>query len=160
MRVILDTSSLIYLSDFRRFDEIFTVSSVLGEVKDSVTAMKVSGLKFKVVEPKKETINKVRKVAKTTNDLERLSKTDIEVLAGAIENDCVIISDDRNIQNVAEKMGIKYISIFSKKITKLITWKKQCLNCKKDFEGEFCPICGEKLMRVPKKSIVIKEEKR
>ena len=149
MRVVLDTSSLIYLSDFRKFDEIFTVDSVIEEVKDRITAMKLSALKLKVVEVNEETIREIRKVARRTGDLEKLSRTDIEVLAAAKENNCTIISDDRNIQNVAEKLGIAYISIFSKKITKLITWKRYCENCKKYFSRSMCPVCGAKLKRIP-----------
>jgi len=156
MRVVLDTSSLIYLSDFRKFEEIFTVNSVIKEVKDRITALKLSGLELKIVEPKIESINEIKKTAKLTSDLERLSKTDIEVLAAAKEKNCTIISDDKSIQNVAEKLGINYISIFSKKITKLITWKKYCKNCKKFFEGRECPVCGGKLVMIPGKSVEIR----
>lgn len=157
MRVVLDTSSLIYLSDFRKFDEILTVYSVIKEVKDRITSLKLSGLKLKIVEPKKETVEKIKEVARETGDLEKLSGTDIEVLAAAKENNCTIISDDRNIQNVAEKIGIGYISVFSKKITKLITWKKYCKNCEKFFKGSVCPVCGAKLARVSEKSVEIKD---
>lgn len=156
MRVVLDTSSLIYLSDFRRFDEILTVYSVIKEVKDKITSLKLSGLKLEIVEPKKETVEEIKEAARKTGDLEKLSRTDLEVLAAAKENNCTIISDDRCIQNVAEKIGIGYISIFSKKITKLITWKKYCGNCKKNFEGRECPICGAELSRVPERSVEIK----
>lgn len=156
MRVVLDTSSLIYLNDFRKFDEILTVESVVKEVKDKITTLKLSSLKLKIVEPRKETIKDIEKIARRTGDLEKLSKTDIEVLAAAKENSCTIISDDRNIQNVAEKIGTDYISIFSKKITKLITWKKYCKNCEKYFKDKECPICGGKLLRVPERSVNIK----
>jgi UPF0271 protein len=153
MKVVLDTSAIIYLSDFREFDEIFTVQDVVEEVKDRITTMKLSGLKLKIVEPKKEIIAEIKKVAEETGDLEKLSRTDLKVLALAKESNCTIISDDYNIQNIAEKIGIDYISIFSKKITKLIKWKKFCKNCKKYFEKEkFCPVCGEKLIRVPVES--------
>jgi len=157
MRVLLDTSSLIYLSDFRKFDEMFTVDSVLREVKDRITAMKLSALKLKVVEADEEIIKKVIGIARQTGDLEKLSRTDIEVIAVAKENNCTIISDDRNIQNVAEKLGINYISIFSKKITKLITWKKYCENCKKYYSRRnVCPTCGAALKRMPASSEQIK----
>ncbi|HKZ45134.1 MAG TPA: hypothetical protein VJ343_00340 [archaeon] len=157
MRVVLDTSSLIYLNDFRGFDEIFTVNSVIREVKDKVTLLKLASLRLKIIEPKSETIKEIENTARETMDFEKLSRTDIEVLASAKENNCTIISDDRNIQNVAEKLGIGYVSIFNKKITKLITWKKYCNSCKKYFaEGKDCSICGEKLSRVPEASIEIK----
>lgn len=153
MRVVLDTSAIIYLNDFRKFDEIFTVDSVVKEVVDKISEMKLTSLKLKILEPKKETIQKVESVAKSTGDLEKLSKTDLEILAAAVESDSIIISDDRNIQNVAEKLGIGYISIFNKKITKLIIWKNYCRNCKKFFENDLCPVCGSKLARVAKKAI-------
>lgn len=159
MKVVLDTSSLIYLSDFRKFDEILTVDKVIEEVKDRITALKLSGLTLEIIEPSKKNIEEIRKTAKVTGDLENLSDTDIEILALAKEKNCTIISDDRSIQNVAEKLGINYISIFSKKITKLITWKKYCKNCEKFYErGKECPVCGSKLTRMPAKAVKIKSK--
>ena len=156
MKVVLDTSSIIYLSDFSKFDEIITVQDVVDEAKDKKTAIKISGLKLKIVEPSEKSIEKIKLIAKQTGDLEKLSQTDIQVLATALENESMIISDDRNIQNVAEKIGIEYASLFNEKITKLITWRKFCSNCKKYFEGKVCPVCGTELRRVPKKSISVK----
>ncbi|MEM5834464.1 MAG: ribonuclease VapC [Candidatus Aenigmatarchaeota archaeon] len=149
MRVVIDTSGLIYLNYFRSFEEIFTVPEVIEEVKDKLTSLKVSGLNLKVENPSRESIKEVKKIAKETGDLEKLSKTDVKLLALAKEKELLIVSDDRNIQNVAERMGIKYISIFSKKISKLIIWKKYCKNCKKFFEGTACPVCGRKLIKIP-----------
>jgi UPF0271 protein len=119
--------------------------------------MKLSALRLKVVEADEKIIKEVIEVARQTGDLEKLSKTDIEVIAAAKESNCTIISDDRNIQNVAEKIGINYISIFSKKITKLVTWKKYCENCKKNYSYEkVCPTCGAELKRAPASSKKIK----
>jgi len=157
MRVVLDTSAIIYLNDFRKFEEMITSVDVVKEVRDKITSLKLSTLNLKIIEPKNETINKIKETARETGDLEKLSQTDLKILALAKENGYTIISDDRNIQNVAEKLEIKYISIFNKRITKLITWKKFCKNCNKFFEKEkVCPICGEKLTRVPFSSAEIK----
>jgi rRNA maturation endonuclease Nob1 len=158
MRVVLDTSAIIYLNDFRKFDEMFIVDEVVKEVKDKISSMKLSGLNLKIVEPEKEFVKKIEDVARGLGDLEKLSETDKKILALGLEKNCTIVSDDRNIQNVAEKIGIKYISVFSGKITKLITWKYFCGNCKKFFEGKKeCPVCGEKLKRVPKSQEEIKK---
>lgn len=153
MKVVLDTSAIIYLSDFRKFDDILTVQEVVDEIKDNITSMKLSTLKLKIVEPSADTVENIKKIASQTGDLEKLSDTDLKVLALAKENNCTIISDDRNIQNVAEKIGLKYISIFSEKITKMITWKKFCKNCKKFYDRkDTCPVCGAKLARIPRTS--------
>jgi UPF0271 protein len=158
MKVVLDTSAIIYLNDFRSFDKIFTTQGVIREIKDKISSLKLAGIDLKVVEPSIKKINQVKNVARKTGDLEKLSQTDVEILALAKEMNAVIISDDRNIQNVAEKMNLKYISIFSKRISKLITWRKFCKICKKFYKkGRVCEICGSKLIRVPKKTIEIKE---
>lgn len=158
MRVVLDTSAIIYLQDFRKFDEIFTTDSVIGEVKDKTTGLKLPAIKAKVIEPRKEMIEEIRREAGKTGDLEKLSKTDIEVLALAKELKATIISDDRNVQNVAEKIGIEYISVFNKGIKELFTWKKFCTNCKKYFGNDMnmCPVCGSRMKMVPKEKTKIK----
>lgn len=154
----MDTSAIIYLNDFRKFDEIIITPSVIKEVKDKVSLFKLASLKnFKILEPSHKSIKEVEKIARVTGDIEQLSKTDLEVLALAKEFNVAIISDDKSIQNVAEKMRLKYLSIFSKKISKLIIWREFCRFCKKYYERKkVCPVCGNKLIRVPKKQIEIK----
>ncbi len=157
MRVVLDTSALIYLNDFRDFDEMFTVEDVVNEVKDNITSMKVSSLDLKIIEPDEESVNEIKSVAKETGDLEKLSQTDLKVLSLAKEKDCMIISDDRNVQNVAEKIGLRYVGFFNKQISKLVVWKKYCKNCGKFFdEGDVCEICGSELVRKPKERSYVK----
>jgi len=155
MKAVLDTSAIIYLEDFRKFDKIFTTSSVLSEVKDQITELKLPAIGAKILEPSKKAVDKIKAVSKKTGDLEKLSQTDIEVLALAKELDATVVSDDYNIQNVAKKIGLKYISVFSKGIKELFTWGKFCQNCKKYFgnEARKCPVCGSELRRVPKKKI-------
>ena len=157
MKVVLDTSAIIYLNDFRMFDEIFTVNDVLGEMKDKINTMKLSGIELKVIDPEDSSLNEVKKFAKKTGDLEKLSKTDIKILALAKENKLDIVSDDYSIQNVAQKLGIKYISLFNKKITKSIEWRSYCNNCKRFHENaDTCPKCGNQLIKKPVKEELIK----
>jgi len=153
MKVVLDTSAIIYLNDFREFDEILTVPEVIEEVKDKTSKIKLSGINLKVVEPNFIAVKTVETVAHTTGDLEKLSQTDIKILALAKENGYTIVSDDKNVQNVAEKLKINYISIFNKKIAKFIVWRKYCKNCRRYFDsGDTCPVCGSKLVKVPVES--------
>ena len=121
--------------------------------------MKLSGIKLKVFDPEKSSINEIKKTAKETGDLEKLSKTDIKVLALAKENRLDIVSDDYNIQNVAEKIGINYISLFSSKITKLIRWGMYCNNCRRFCDRDACPKCGNQLVRKPAKEELINSKK-
>ncbi|MEM5773051.1 MAG: PIN domain-containing protein [Candidatus Aenigmatarchaeota archaeon] len=152
MKAVLDTSAIIYLQDFRKFDEIFIPSSVVEEVRDKLSSMKLEALKAKIVEPDEIFVREIKTIAKKTGDLEKLSKTDIQVLALAKQFEANIVSDDYNIQNVAKKLGIKYLSVFSKGIKEIYFWKKYCPACKKNFKDSLkeCPVCGAKLKRVPK----------
>jgi endoribonuclease Nob1 len=150
MKVALDTRAIIYLNDFRMFEEIFTVIEVIDEVKDRISSLKLSGVKANVIEPGKSAVDEIKKIAKTTGDLEKLSKTDIKILALAKELDLIVVSDDYNVQNVAQKMGMGYLSLFNEKITKAIKWGMFCRNCKKFFEDAGnCPKCGSRLARKP-----------
>lgn len=152
MKVVFDTSAFIYLYDFRKFEEIYTVQEVLNEVKDKMSMIKLSALNLRVREPLPKYLTLVKKTASKTGDLEKLSLTDLKVLALAKELNLTLISDDRSVQNVAEKLGLKYFSVFNPKISRFIIWEKFCPSCKKKFkEGSVCPTCGEKLKRIPKR---------
>ncbi|MEM5766479.1 MAG: PIN domain-containing protein [Candidatus Aenigmatarchaeota archaeon] len=152
MRVVLDTSAIIYLQDFRKFNEIFIPPLVKEEVKDKLSSIKLEALEARIIEPEENFVRKIKEIAKKTGDLERLSNTDIQVLALAKQIDAIVISDDYNIQNVAKGFGIKYLSIFSKGIRELYFWKKYCAVCKKYFKQNLkeCPVCGARLKRLPR----------
>jgi len=112
----------------------------------------------------------VKRAAKETGDFDQLSETDKKILAlandlakakteggrqGADRVDCMIVSDDMGVQNVAEKMGIKHMPVFNRRISKMIMWGSYCENCKKYYEGyeggkaRVCRVCGSMLKRVP-----------
>jgi UPF0271 protein len=152
MKVVLDTSALIYLQDFRKFDEIFIPPLVVEEVKDKLSSIKLASINAKVLEPSEENIRKIKDMAEKTGDLEKISKADIQVLALAKETKSSIISDDYNIQNIAKKMGLNYIPVLSKGIKEFFVWKKYCPSCKRHFKSELkeCPVCGARLKRLPK----------
>ncbi len=147
MKAVLDTTSIIFLNDFRMFEEIYTVSEVVDEVKDKINSMKFSGMELKISEPSENSLKYVRNAAKETGDNTKLSDTDVRVIALAKDKSLTIISDDYAIQNVAEKLKIEYISL-NKGITKQIEWKMYCTSCRKFYEKEnSCPVCGESLVR-------------
>ncbi len=144
----MDTSAIIYLNDFRIFEELYTVSDVIDEIKDKVNALKISGMNIRILEPRESSIKEIKRIAQDTGDLEKLSKTDIKILALAKEKELSIISDDYSIQNVAQKIGINYVSLFNKKISKTVKWRKYCNNCRSFFEKIVkCPKCGGVLTR-------------
>jgi UPF0271 protein len=138
---------------------LITVPSVVNELKSKEAVLrfdlaKEEGLRVEWPEP--EMIKGVTQMAKRTLDIEELSKTDIEILAKALEHKDVatLLTDDYAVQNVAVQLGIKVKPIAQKKIKDLLIWQKQCTGCKKIFEsGDICPICGSPMKKKRKKRI-------
>ncbi|MBI2545382.1 MAG: hypothetical protein HYW22_02160 [Candidatus Aenigmarchaeota archaeon] len=148
MKVVLDTNAVIFLNDFRNFEEIFTVPEVMDEIKDRNTSMKLSGMNIKTREPDEKSVKEIKKMSSETGDSGKLSQTDVKILALAKEKNLTIVSNDFNIQNVAQKFGINYVSATDKKIKKVVIWRSYCENCEKFYDDQLhCSRCGGDLIR-------------
>lgn len=149
MKVVLDTSALIYLTDFSHFEHMLTVPEVVPEVRDRLSLIKLAGLKLEVCEPDEQAVRAIRRVAGQTGDLASLSQTDVKVLALAQQTGHILITDDRAVQNVARQAGISYLSLTSRPIHKLIVWKWVCPACGRLVKHKACPVCGTRPVRRP-----------
>jgi UPF0271 protein len=155
MRFVLDTSALISGEDFVD-GEFYTTFSVLKEArKKGITPQlrSILDVRVRARKPKRQFIEMVVAGAKKTGDVERLSPTDIEIIALAKELDATILSDDYSIQNLAKEMNIPYHGILLKEIEQKIYWTYRCTGCLRYFDEpqESCPICGSKLRTKRKK---------
>ena len=86
----------------------------------------------------------VRSHASRTGDIERLSGTDIGILAKALEHGGILCTDDYAIQNVAESLGIETKPILQNGIKETFEWGKRCKGCGRRFGSNvrICPVCG------------------
>jgi len=152
---IIDTSAILAGKPLNFDGEIMVTTPLVSEEfkpggKDyrNFQFLKEKGLLVKL--PSKESINKIKKSAEQTGDIDRLSYADIEILALALDvnkeknNEAVILTDDYSIQNVASNLNIKFQSIFQRGITKKFKWLYRCPGCGKQFKEsiKICPICG------------------
>jgi len=149
MKYVLDTSALLSGKDFVD-GEFFTTHSAVKEARrKDMTPHLQSILNVKIYsrKPRKEYIDEVRAQAKKTGDIERLSPTDIEILALAKELNAIILSDDYSIQNLAKEMRMRYHGVLIKEITEKIYWTYRCRGCGRFFEEphKLCPVCGSAL---------------
>jgi UPF0271 protein len=161
---VLDTSAFIVGFDpFSVSEDQYTVPMLKEEIIEGSmpwvrfkTAME-SG-KLKVKKPSKAFMEKVKATATSIGETFFLSETDLQVLALALELKTsgyspVIASDDYSIQNVANKMGIKFTSLATFGIRFQLKWVRYCPACRRkypaDYKSKKCKVCGTELKRKP-----------
>ena len=162
---ILDTSSILSGKQISIKDgKLITTTSVLNELKPGgKDYRKLSYLlenELSVFEPKKSSIEKIVEISKVTGDENRLSKTDIDIVALAIDlkknsdYNVIILTDDYSIQNISNYLKINFCNISQKPITKRFKWIFKCRGCGKKFSKNIkvCPICGSSIKNIVSKS--------
>jgi UPF0271 protein len=170
--LILDTSAIFSGKTINLDDvKIVTTSSVLNEIKPG--GKDYRNLQFliekglSVFEPSKKSLDEIRVVSKETGDISRLSNTDIDILALALDlninsdNNVIILSDDYSIQNLSNHLKIKFLNISQPGITKRFKWSYKCMGCGKKFNKNIntCPICGSFIKNYISKTKKLSESK-
>ena len=156
---------MIYIADSSLFiigkrieGNIITVPSVEEELRDETSRTILELMKVRIEPPLQSFIREVTLKAGVTKDSEELSKTDVDILAKALEysrrEETVLISDDYAVQNTAIHLGIKVMPAGQKKIRDVLLWEKFCIGCKRRFpQGDDCPVCGTALNKIRKKKM-------
>ncbi|MBN2250886.1 MAG: hypothetical protein JW724_02275 [Candidatus Altiarchaeota archaeon] len=151
MMKVLDSSSILHSDlDFTEGDYLVT-NSVLHEIMDERAlvlvqkALKNGSMTLK--DPSPESIGKAGEAAKETGDLFRLSGADLDVLALALEEDALILSDDYAIQNVAGKLKLRCQKTVQEGIKKHLVWVNMCPSCSRTYDSDarVCSVCGSRL---------------
>lgn len=146
---ILDASA--FINEYHTTEPIATVPMVREELQDESAyrydAMEGSGMHIQI--PEDGTVERVRRAASQSGDVDVLSVTDIRLIAAALELGGVLVTDDYAIQNVAERLDIDVELIAQEGIDEQRDWRFQCQGCGREFEEqkERCPICGSDLAR-------------
>lgn len=136
--------------------EFFTTPSVVREVsrgkagRDLALAIEVS---ITVKSPGGAASARVAEAAARTGDAGRLSDTDRDVLALALELEATLVSDDYSVQNVAAVLKIPVQGNLAG-IREVFTWTYRCRGCGRYFEEKQvdCPVCGSEVRTVRKKN--------
>ena len=116
--LVLDTAAFLAGIQLHVYGHrLVTVPRVIEEVKDEVS---VRGLEIaltvnrvEIVEPRKEYREQARSVARDVGSLAKLSETDLDVLALALQLrgvGCrvVVVTDDYSLQNTVALIGIEF----------------------------------------------------
>jgi UPF0271 protein len=145
---VLDASALLTGRQFP--GELLTVPGVLREVhRHGMTPQleAVLGTQVRVVGPDATALDRVRAKGESTGDAHRLSPTDRELLALALDEGATLVTDDYSIQNVARLLGIAYEAVLTPGIKETWQWTYRCTGCRRTWPEwhEECPVCGAAL---------------
>ncbi len=173
--IVLDTSALLAGFDpFSLSEEQTTVPKVEEEIKKNNMIL----LRFKAAlengrviirTPSPEFSNKVQATATKVGDSFKLSETDRELLALALELKFKgykpqVVSDDYSIQNVATQLRIEFLALATFGIKRLLEWIRYCPACHKEYPVNWgtreCQICGTSLKRKPRRTLGTLKAKR
>ncbi|MGA1848625.1 MAG: NOB1 family endonuclease [Thermoplasmatota archaeon] len=142
------------------FDGVCTTSKVFGEVTKGAPGRLLSNLLEAGLEIRDPaSLEKARKAATRTGDLEDLSRTDLSIIALAIElDDPRVVTDDFRVQNVLKGLGISFVEggeIGNRTIVREWTWTYRCRGCGRFFDSrqkrDECPVCGSGVRKVRKR---------
>jgi len=156
MRFVLDATAIRSGMVITDEHEWFAPASVIEELRLGKVARDVgllTELTLKVHSPDRIWIEKVKAAAGSTGDIFRISKTDIDILALAMELNATIITDDYSIQNCARTLNVPFQTGVLDGIKEVFHWTYRCRGCGRTFdkEHEDCPICGSDIRVVRKK---------
>jgi len=168
MRIfLLDTSAILSGKPLSLDGEMVTVPAVEKEMakrKDDYNLflyLQEKGLK--IFKPSKKSVEQVDELARKRGEDRRLSPTDKELLALAIElrenSEVVLVTDDYSMQNLADFFEINYTGVSQKGISKRFVWMYKCKGCGKIFKRyvSSCPVCGSPLRTFVKSSRDVKK---
>lgn len=150
MRVyVLDSTAI-----FRRkvvYEAMVTVPEVVAEILDEYSSLYFSVKNLRVESASEENFELVKKIAKKTGDIYKLSETDLKILAKAMDekergNEVVIVTDDYAIQNVAVALGFEFETVVQEGIKEGFKWVRVCRGCGRKVENEVCDVCGSETM--------------
>jgi UPF0271 protein len=171
--IVLDTSAFVAGFDpFSIGEEQFTVPLV----KDEISESSMASLKFKIAEesgklavrmPDEDFLKQVKESATNVGDAFFLSEPDTQVLALALQLRTqgyapLIATDDYSIQNVANRLGMKFTSLITFGIRRELHWIRYCPACRRkyppDYGSKTCEICGTQLKRKPQRNAPLNVE--
>jgi UPF0271 protein len=147
-RIVLDTSALFSMEQLPGDSDAFVTPGVIKELeryKDRRASL--WGELLHVSEASKTSLARVRKAATETGDSTRISPTDAEVIALALDLEAELLTDDYSVQNVASYLRMPFRPVGIKAIKEVRKWRWRCTGCGKVFDKEMpeCSVCGSKL---------------
>ncbi|MEM1868312.1 MAG: nucleotide-binding protein [Thermosphaera sp.] len=161
-RIIVLDASAVLAKMYRllpRYElEVYTTPGVVSEILDSESRQALEeslelGL-LRVRSPSKASIDLVVKEASRIGEVSKLSKTDVEIAALALElrnsSKTIVFTDDYSLQNLLLHLKIGFRPVKTRGITEERVYVEKCPVCGyvPGEPGEkTCPLCGGEIKR-------------
>ena len=144
----MDASALLTGRQFP--GELATVPGVLRELERHGMTPQLEAIletQVRVTSPGSEARERVGVAAESTGDAHRLSPTDRDLLALALELGATLVTDDYSIQNLGRVLGVPFEPVLTPGIKETWTWSYRCTGCGRTWPEwhEECPTCGSPL---------------
>jgi len=110
-------------------EELVTVPEVLEELKSREARQGLSSHKVEQRTPSDEILEKVNEKALEINSL--ASKTDQKLLALALDLDCALLTDDKELQNLGLHLGAEVEGFMDDVPDEKLSWEMRCTQCGK-----------------------------
>ncbi|BDH79815.1 MAG TPA: ribonuclease VapC [Methanothermobacter sp.] len=160
---ILDSSA--FIGGYTPSDEKnYTIPEVTEELKDLKSRIflekSLEEGNLKIINPKREYIEKTEKLAEKSGDILRLSNTDKKIIALTLQlknekRKVMMITDDYSIQNIMKILKVPFKAVITEGINEIYQWEKICIGCKKRYPPEYplteCEICGSRIIKKKRK---------
>jgi UPF0271 protein len=143
MPPVIDTNVVIHGRGDASLRNAFTVKEVLEELESKRAGEKGEVLDLETRQPAKEKIEEVRNLSDSINS--PTSKVDEKLVALALTLDEKLVTDDKAVQNLAEKLDLEYEGYMENSIEQTIEWYHRCSNCGEEVSSsDRCPRCGSR----------------
>tara|TARA_B100000401_G_C52409104_1_gene532675 strand:+ start:89 stop:583 length:495 start_codon:yes stop_codon:yes gene_type:complete len=139
-RFVVDTSALLSWP-LTELNGAIIVQSQVKELErhSPARAEMVEAVGVIISEPTGDSISSASVEAMETGDMGGLSITDLHLVALAYERNCVLVTDDYRMQNLSERMGVRWKSVSSDGISEFWIWKVKCVGCGREFDSPESP---------------------
>jgi rRNA maturation endonuclease Nob1 len=148
---VLDATAFYQGFHLRTSEKCITTELIINEVSHirkniSLMSFLIEGQKISILEPKQESVDRVKTVARQIGD-SKISAPDISVISLAIEYGGTIVSDDYRVCNLAHVLCVPTWNLASYGIKGIRKWTKFCKECRKQYSSNAssCSICGNSL---------------
>ncbi|MFB6208434.1 MAG: hypothetical protein ABEJ69_03725 [Candidatus Nanohaloarchaea archaeon] len=140
MPPVVDANVLIHGRGRYPFKSAYTVPEMFDELKSSGARLKADTVDLKPEEPGKEEIERVKKKSEEIGS--NTSKVDEKLLALALTLDTRLITDDKDLQNLALHLEADFEGFMEPAVEEKRRWVEVCDNCGREISSLPCPHCG------------------